>query len=164
MGRRTHGYDCMACRAAWHIQPSGFSPRGSRHKELGFVVLHLLSRPLSYCGDGRQHCSGRKCGKTDRSDSGIIGKCIRPTYGLPTSNVSTNVVSRATRRLNGIGACRRPLCHFRKRRLNPLTKDLIMYDPHVGLDDTWLPLVGRTCLVLCTSPTRLAALCCCTWF
>lgn len=162
----------MACRAAWQIQPSGFSPERA-HVIKSWALLCFtwawqssgrLSRPLSYCGDGRQHCSGRKCGKTDRSDSGIIGKCIRPTYGLPTSNVSTNVVSRATRRLNGIGACRRPLCHFRKRRLNPLTKDLIMYDPHVGLDDTWLPLVGRTCLVLCTSPTRLAALCRCTWF
>lgn len=114
--------------------------------------------PLSYRGDGRQHCSGRKCGKTDHSDSETIGKCIRSTYGLPTSNVSTNVVSMAACRLNGIGACRRPLCHFRKRRLNPLTRGLIVYEPQVGLDDTWLPLVGRTCLGPCVSLTRLAAL------
>ena len=166
MDRRTSCYDCMACRAALQIQPSEFDPRGSRHKELGFVVPHLglavlqdaLSRRSVIVETGGGTVQGESVGKTDHSDSGTIGKCIRPTYGLPTSNVSTSVVSMATCRPNGIGACRRPLCHFRQRWLNTLTRGLVMYDPHVGLDDTWLPLVGRTYLGPCISLTRLAAL------
>jgi hypothetical protein len=98
MSRLTRTAVCIACRAGWQIQSSGFGPGGSPHKELGFVVPHFGSgsfrtplASLSYRGDGRQDDLGRDCGKIHYPDSGTIGRCIHPGYGLPTS-ISTNVM------------------------------------------------------------------------
>src|SRR5277367_2625823 len=130
MDRRTH------VTTAWHAGRRGksnhldFAPRGSRHKELGFVVPHLglaalqdapRAAQLSWRRGGSTVQGGNMVKLTTLIQEPLVNVYVRPmayqhrTY-QPTLLVLRHAGSMALMLAEG------PLCHFRKRRLNPLTR------------------------------------------